>query len=82
MKVDPIGVHTTHCCEKCGCKYGDSGCPVELGLMAAEFPCQNCEEAREELLRRFELMSLPELSETIGQLQEIRERKSRDKDSE
>jgi hypothetical protein len=26
------GVHENHCCKNHGCKYGDSDCPVVLGL--------------------------------------------------
>jgi hypothetical protein len=30
FKEDYKGVHETHCCYKCGCKYGESDCPMEL----------------------------------------------------
>jgi hypothetical protein len=30
-EVDETAVHATHCCERCGCKYGDDDCPVVLG---------------------------------------------------
>lgn len=29
--VDDTEVHATHCCHRCGCKYGDEDCPVVLG---------------------------------------------------
>jgi hypothetical protein len=35
-------VHTSHCCEKCGCKYGDPDCPVENGTAEQEFACEEC----------------------------------------
>lgn len=34
------GVHEHHCCKNHGCKYGDSDCPVVLGLTNY----YNCEE--------------------------------------
>lgn len=36
------GVHITHCCNEHGCKYGDKGCPVELGLAKAKYLCEDC----------------------------------------
>lgn len=36
------GVHITHCCNEHGCKYGDKGCPVELGLTKAKYLCEHC----------------------------------------
>lgn len=77
MKVDRIGVHATHCCPKCGCKYGDQKCPVMLGLIEAEYLCESCEQDREELLWRFESMTLSELSDLESVLQELKERKLR-----
>jgi hypothetical protein len=38
------GVHETHCCFEHGCKYGDSDCPVELGIIDQEFPCEMCDD--------------------------------------
>ncbi len=37
-----VGVHQAHCCNKHGCKYGDSDCPVEVGLAPQEYPCETC----------------------------------------
>lgn len=37
------GVHQTHCCIIHGCKYGDEDCPVELGLLTQESPCEHCD---------------------------------------
>ena len=36
------GVHAEHCCQDHGCKYGDENCPVEKGVVAQEYPCENC----------------------------------------
>lgn len=36
------GVHRTHCCFEHGCKYGDKDCPVELGLIKQDYPCEEC----------------------------------------
>jgi|GEM_PF-6944422 len=38
------GVHKTHCCFQHGCKYGDDQCPVEIGLIKQDYPCQDCDE--------------------------------------
>lgn len=37
-------MHTSHCCAKHGCKYGDAGCPVEKGGHAQENLCERCED--------------------------------------
>ncbi len=37
------GVHRTHCCLNHGCKYGNQDCPVELGLIIQDYPCEDCE---------------------------------------
>lgn len=37
------GVHQTHCCVKHGCKYGNRNCPVELGIIAQDYPCEDCD---------------------------------------
>jgi hypothetical protein len=39
-----VGVHVTHCCALHGCKYGDADCPVKLGQVAQEYPCEQCPE--------------------------------------
>lgn len=36
-----IGVHATHCCKICGCKYGDEDCPVVNGEVVSEYPCES-----------------------------------------
>ena len=35
------GIHRTHCCKKHGCKYGNDGCPVELGIIEQDYPCMD-----------------------------------------
>lgn len=32
-------VHTEHCCSLCGCKYGDTDCPVVTGQKKQSHPC-------------------------------------------
>lgn len=41
------GVHATHCCKEHGCKYGDEDCPVYLGIIKQEYPCEYCEDTNE-----------------------------------
>lgn len=78
MKVDRVGVHTSHCCKKCGCKYGDSDCPVVLGTREAEYLCEWCEEEKEDLRNSFLRMKITELEETVLHLNElIREKKTK-----
>lgn len=37
------GVHKTHCCVKHGCKYGNPNCPVVLGKIIQDYPCEDCD---------------------------------------
>lgn len=47
---DRWGVHEAHCCPKHGCKYGDSCCPVVLGLTDKHNTCcEDCENDMEDL---------------------------------
>jgi hypothetical protein len=39
-----LGVHTSHCCKRHGCKYIDDDCPVESGPHKQEYPCEDCSE--------------------------------------
>ena len=39
-----VGVHVTHCCAVCGCKYGNDDCPVATKQLPAAYKCQDCEE--------------------------------------
>ena len=43
IEPDRIGVHQTHCCIEHGCKYGNSNCPVELGLVQQTYLCEDCD---------------------------------------
>jgi len=38
----------THCCKKHGCKYGYKDCPVKLGEVKQAYPCEECDEEKEE----------------------------------
>jgi len=42
---DDTEVHNTHCCHRCGCKYGDENCPVANGKVSgiARSECDYCE---------------------------------------
>ena len=52
---DDWGVHRTHCCSKHGCKYGDADCPVEINLLKQDYPCETCndEKDNEEFARTY-----------------------------
>jgi len=43
-----IGVHTSHCCVRHGCKYGDEDCPVVLGTHKQKYDCEDCDRDCEE----------------------------------
>jgi len=45
---DRWGTHATHCCTIHGCKYGHVDCPVELGLVKQEYPCEYCNDDEDE----------------------------------
>ncbi len=38
-----MSVHSTHCCEKHGCKYSDPDCTVVLGTESGIY-CEDCSE--------------------------------------
>jgi hypothetical protein len=42
ITVDHVGVHATHCCPNCGCKYGDPNCPVVTKLVEPVYDCEDC----------------------------------------
>lgn len=42
IPVERWGVHANHCCKEHGCKYGNQDCPVELGFIEQEYPCEVC----------------------------------------
>jgi hypothetical protein len=39
-----VAVHQSHCCERHGCKYADTDCPVKLGTHPQAYPCEYCSE--------------------------------------
>lgn len=43
-KASKGDVHTSHCCEKHGCKYGDDGCSVMTKASVQEYLCESCED--------------------------------------
>lgn len=69
MEVDRIGVHATHCCTKCGCKYGDEDCPVATGEVAPVYKCQDCEEAREDLIEHLLALSPEEVASVLAEVE-------------
>ena len=57
-----IGVHASHCCKWHGCKYGDKDCPVVLGKVEQEYPCEWCsEELKDEKYYREKLTQIEEI---------------------
>jgi hypothetical protein len=42
-------VHTEHCCNIHGCKYGDPKCPVSTSVKKQSFACEYCVEESEEM---------------------------------
>jgi hypothetical protein len=58
-----MNAHSTHCCPKHGCKYGDPGCPIYFG---EELPyyfgnngceiCEYTETKKEELETRLDAL--------------------------
>jgi hypothetical protein len=37
-----MNVHTTNCCKKHGCKFGDKSCPI-INMYATQIqPCEKC----------------------------------------
>ena len=44
-------VHSSHCCTRCGCKYGNDNCTVVLGTEEQEYPCEDCEPILEAEVR-------------------------------
>lgn len=48
MEQSKWGVHSSHCCFHHGCKYGAPDCPVVLGEVTQEHPCETCAEDEDE----------------------------------
>ena len=60
--MSSIGVHASHCCRWHGCKYGDKNCPVVLGKVEQEYPCEGCsEELKDERYYRDTLTRIEEI---------------------
>ena len=61
--MSKIGVHAAHCCKWHGCKYGeDEICPVVLGKVEQEYPCEWCsEELKDEKYYRQKLTQIEEI---------------------
>ncbi|AEC53096.1 hypothetical protein SCRM01_150c [Synechococcus phage S-CRM01] len=68
IEVDKIGVHATHCCKRCGCKYYDDDCPVVLGIVEAEYECEDCESRLNSLVDDLNYASAEDLYEAISRL--------------
>lgn len=47
--IERYGTHSSHCCSDHGCKYGNKDCPVTLGLIEQEYPCEDCGDDDDEL---------------------------------
>ena len=44
-QIRRLGVHRSHCCAQHGCKYGeDNSCPVILGEVIQDHPCESCDD--------------------------------------
>lgn len=71
MEIYYTRVHTAHCCPKCGCKYCDPDCPVELGIVEAKHPCEYCESEKEALRETYSRMSLSELTDILNYLRNL-----------
>ena len=65
-----IGVHKAHCCNKHGCKYGDSGCPVKSGNVSQDYPCEYCYDETQEENELSSLRAL--LAQRDGELEALR----------
>lgn len=76
-------VHTEHCCDIHGCKYGDPKCTVVSGEKAQSYLCEACEEeahqdaAYDSRTQSITHLSIEDLCEflTDGQLRHIADSK-------
>lgn len=64
-----IGVHISHCCNTCGCKYRDADCPVASGEISQGYSCYQCVDRHQSwlddprtqaLIMRMRLNGIPE----------------------
>lgn len=46
-----MSVHSRHCCVIHGCKYGDEHCPVVIGSEIQEYPCEMCDDVKDQYHR-------------------------------
>lgn len=44
--ADIDDVHSNHCCDRHGCKYGDPDCPVAAGILTPLYRCEDCPRQR------------------------------------
>jgi hypothetical protein len=63
---EKYGVHRTHCCKKHGCKYNSENCPVVLGKIDQDYPCEHCDFEKEEKEQRLAFLGLELLAELKG----------------
>jgi hypothetical protein len=42
------GTHRSHCCMRHGCKYSSLECPVVLGQLEQDHPCEACDDDDDE----------------------------------
>ena len=72
MEVNQLGVHASHCCKKCGCKYGSEECPVVTGEVEADFDCMDCENEKQDLISALENLDEIEFQEIFRIVQQRR----------
>lgn len=78
MKKDDWGVHQTHCCFKHGCKYGydaiQKECPVYVGKIKQEYPCESCDN--DSSIKLF-FGCYIEISNAVAKIAEVKKTKSK-----
>ena len=65
-----IGVHATHCCKRCGCKYGNSDCPVVIGTIKAVHGCEDCEADERDFDEYIDSLNRDDLYTLLEKVQE------------
>lgn len=63
IKTSNVGTHSSHCCKKHGCKYGDDDCPVHHGHIIQDYPCEWCNDPHSQYLDAAKEMCDPALLE-------------------
>ena len=61
-------VHTEHCCIFHGCKYGYEDCPVESGVKAQSYPCEECDWEEEDFNAQEKFKEVKKLEENVSQM--------------